>query len=436
MKKRLINILFSLLGFIPFSAELDAQSTYSLEALQSEALKNNPLLKVAYLQSTAAKISTGPGFSGMLPSVQLAAGWNTNTQNASLTFNNGSTTTRNGAGSTNINAGVMVNQTLFDGFRMFAIKDRLMLESESMELNRRQQEKWVVEQLANAWWQMVRDLEWLNQLDTLKQYYSVRLTLVQNRLAVGKGTQQEVLQAQYDVDMNKAAIEQRKLSLQLARISVNVLLDKTQWEEWLPNLNSLPETPRLPDTSVNALKNNHYQLQALYKDWMAAQAALKAAESIWYPTLTASGNINLINNTSEVGVLLKNQTIGGGIGINLNYTLYNGGVLNKQIKIAKLNADIAAYRYKQTFNALKNELYQWIFQYQNAVALNEIYLANLTRAKDQLQLSLEAFKAGTLSQIELVLAQGNVENAYILLLENKYRAIQSVNAINRINGAF
>ncbi len=419
-------------GIIFYISPIYSQVLYSLEALQAEALRNSRTLKILEKEQKWAAINNSKGFAGLLPSVSLTGGYGIASQNANLTFNTGSTVTRNGAGSSNANMSLLINQNIFNGFKSQAILNRLSLQEQSIGYIKKQQEKFILSEVALAYWQMVRDIEWIKQLDSLNTYYLTRLDLIKALMNVGKATQQEVYQAEIDLANNNALKINKIWSLNLAKNQINLLLDKPEWFEFQLTDTQLPANLPLPDTSELSLRSNHYQLNALYLQWLSAESEVKEYKADLYPNIFASGNINWINNTSEVGILLKNQTLGGGVSLNISYQLYNGNNQRNLIAMAKIKADIARLRYEDLLKSLKSEINRYVIQHHYSESVHKLLSQSLLQSKLQLQLTFESFKAGVVSQFELVQAQSNVENAYIVLLENKFKHVESIIAINRL----
>src|SRR5688572_1921651 len=106
-----------------------AHSTYAQqlvtlqEVIQDALLKNYDILLVR-TDSAAAAIDYEYKLAFFLPRVNGSAGkvWNNNDQKQN--FSDGTKRERNGVQSSNLQAAVNLNWTLFDGLRMFATRDK------------------------------------------------------------------------------------------------------------------------------------------------------------------------------------------------------------------------------------------------------------------------------------------------------------------------
>ena len=153
MKKfRNIAMIFQLY----LGVNLQAQTLSPEQALEM-AFKNNPDLQSAEKIKAIASLNNTLGRAGGLPQVSLQSGWNTATQNANLTFNNGSEISRKGAGSSALNATVQASKVLFGGFSVQARKQSLEWEeaaaSEAFKLRR----SLLREQVLNAYYKWVNE---------------------------------------------------------------------------------------------------------------------------------------------------------------------------------------------------------------------------------------------------------------------------------------
>src|SRR3954468_11822292 len=126
-----MKYIFSLFVFLSVVTQINAQQQLTLQDAITAALKNNYDILLSRNDSTSYALDRYYSFGAFLPQVNgtASAVWNSNNQQlkfASRIDGKDSLITRNGVRTSNLNYGVNLNWTLFNGLRMFATRERLM----------------------------------------------------------------------------------------------------------------------------------------------------------------------------------------------------------------------------------------------------------------------------------------------------------------------
>ena len=117
--RKLLSLIFLFISFLG-----GAQRMLSLEEAIATALQNNFDIRLAKNDSMVAALDYSFRNAAFLPRLNANAGgtWNNNAQKQR--FNDGTLRELNDIRSNNINLGVQLNWTLFDGMKMFATRDK------------------------------------------------------------------------------------------------------------------------------------------------------------------------------------------------------------------------------------------------------------------------------------------------------------------------
>jgi outer membrane protein TolC len=119
-----------LLVFATAVTPASAQSLSMADAVKS-AIENNGLLRIAKLDSSAASLRAMQSRSVYLPTADLQSTASRGANNVSQTTASGVIINRDNAGVTNTHAAAVMQWTLFDGFRMYAVDDQFALMAQS-----------------------------------------------------------------------------------------------------------------------------------------------------------------------------------------------------------------------------------------------------------------------------------------------------------------
>ena len=412
---------------------LHAQVLSPEQALE-KAFKNNPDLQSAEKMKSIAALNNTLGRAGGLPQVSLLSGWNTATQNANLTFNNGSEVSRKGAGSSALNGNVQAGQLLFGGFSVQARKQSLEWEETAANEAFKLRKSLLREQVLNAYYKWVNELQWLRQMQALDSFFILKTEQVQLLVQNGKATELDLLQARADEAAQKARTLDRVAMLGEALASLNLLMNEPADRIFTPAITEIPENLPMPDTTQAVLLKSNSELRQKKADWEAMKQNRRLAKSAMYPTLSAQANTNLLNSRSDVGLLLRNRTTANAVGINLTYDLFNGGNIRKDVQMASFRASMAEIAYNKALLELKGNVFIAIKRWTIAQQQTTLQKQAMGQYREILEISQKAFSLGKYNRVELLQAQMQYETALSTLMQMKFTALQYYHALQQLLG--
>jgi outer membrane protein TolC len=167
-------------------------------------------------------------------------------------------------------------------------------------------------------------------------------------------------------------------------------------------------TYSLPDYSfdelLNALLSNNRQLKAEKLKITIAETDIELQKANLLPRIIMGANLSEQLNVARIEgkqPLIPNNWRGGtttsaGLNFSLNYTLYNGGKINRAIQVSALRKNITEFTYKDLERRLSQQLkiaFNLYENQKNVLNLSREMLSNSTR---NLEIAEERFKAGTL----------------------------------------
>jgi len=108
-----------------FAQMCNAQQVLSLQQAIEIALENNLGIKIIKNELQIASNNNSAGNAGMLPQISASSGATIQSNNIEQRFSNGTSIEKDKVGANNLNAGIALNYTFFDGMKMFATKQKL-----------------------------------------------------------------------------------------------------------------------------------------------------------------------------------------------------------------------------------------------------------------------------------------------------------------------
>jgi outer membrane protein TolC len=197
-----------------------AQDTLTVEKAIATALNNNYDILLSRQDSASIAISNEYRNAVFLPTLNANSTVLFNRNNQRSKFASGKDTTRSGIRTSNINASLNLNWTLFDGLRMFILGERLDVATLRGNLLIKNQVVNTVSDVIKTYYDIVRQKQQLRNVEEQMTLSADRLRLAQYRLDIGVGIKPDVLQAQIDYNTQRAAqinqlslIDQRKHDL-------------------------------------------------------------------------------------------------------------------------------------------------------------------------------------------------------------------------------
>ena len=429
------NILkFFILFF--FSLQLSAQDFLTAEEAVRIALENNYAIQMVRNELEMDRAAVSWGNAGILPAVGLTANSNNSIQSTRQTRADGNVIEVDDARNSNLNYGVVMDWTLFDGFRMFARYDQL---KELEKLGEAELQQTVLNRISEVlitYYDLVQQQQQLQALDSTMVISEQRVELAQNRFTIGRSSKLEVLNAQVDLNTDRTTMLRQQELYRNTKIRLNevmareVSLDFVVQEE-IPVEDDL----LLPELERLAMEQNP-ALQAQLINRNIAQLELRQVRAGRYPVIEANTGYIFSQNESPVGFTTFGRTEGFNYGLTARMNIFEGFTQNRNEKIARLqveNSEVAIEQQSQTLQAQLNTAYQ---TYLTNISLIELERENEAIAKENLEITMEKFRIGTIPTIEFRTAQLNYINAIVRHSNAKFQAKLSEISLKDFAGGF
>ena len=429
------KILFqSLILLFFFVAKTNAQEVLTIENAVKIALENNYEIKIASNNSLINKTNVTTGNAGMLPKATATIVDNNGIQNLSQTRADGTVNSLNNAKSNSLNYGVGLDWTIFDGFQMFAKLDQL---KELQKLGEAQLKLTIISKISDVnatYFNLVQQQQQLSALDSTIVISNQRLTLAQNRFTIGKASKLEVLNAQVDLNTDKVTLLRQKELYANTKILLNQLLArdvKTAFR--VVDTITVDGQLLLPELTNLAEKQNP-QLEAQIINKRVAELQLKQVKGTRYPTVKLNTAYNFSESQSSLGFTTQSSARGLNYGFSASLNLFDGFAQNRNEQIAKIQIDNSTLAYDQQNEQLYSELatsYQTYLTNLELIALEE---KNEAIANQNLNITLDKFRIGTITTLEFRTAQLNYVNAKVRYSNAQFQAKLSEISLKELAG--
>ncbi|HRG43573.1 MAG TPA: TolC family protein, partial [Saprospiraceae bacterium] len=355
----------------------------------------------------------------LLPEVALNFGNSYNINNTRQEFFSGDTREGNGVNTSNINANIQLAWTVFDGLRMFVNRDRLKEIENLGELNIRLQMENTVSQVMSVYYNIEQHQRRIETIQKAIEISKERYELASLKKNVGSGSGIPVLQAKVDINADSSALIRQQLILKTTKIQLNEILGRSP--EIIFDISILTDNQKDVDfqelSEMTAQRN--LMLQMADKNIRLSELNVKLWEGNKYPTIDVNLGYNFSRLKAEIGILKFNQNAGLSYGLTGRWNIFNGWNNKREIQVAKLGIETGKLTKEQTALSLKTDLFTLYNNYLTARELTKIEEENIRIAEQNLDITTEKMRLGTIDALELRQAQLN-------LVDVEFRKITSV----------
>jgi outer membrane protein TolC len=411
----------------------------TLEEVIALALEKNFDVRVAKNFGESAALDDRLSVGAYFPTINGNASrtWNVNNQKQELA--NGDEVERMGIETNNLTAQVQLNWLLFDGARMFATRERLEQIKQQGEINVKEQMVNTIAQISNNYYNIVRQKQQLNAIREQMGVSEERVRLADRRLQVGTAAKPELLQAKVDLNSQRTAVIQQENTITQLKDQMNGLVSMQLPQTYeVSDSIYLDLNITLEDISTN-IENTNFTLQSVKKDTDIAALALKERKGERYPFLNfVSGyNFSRFENTVAINPFtpLFNRNQGYNYGFQMTVPIMNNFLNRRNIQQARITVDRQLLLYEQNKVIVDVAVKNAFANYDNAKRVLLIEEENILLAKENLYITLETFKRGATTFIELRTAQQSLADAYNRLINARYLAKLAETELLRLNGS-
>lgn len=395
---------------------------YTLKSCLETGLEKNYSIRLVRNQEQISKNNATIANAGYLPTLDLSAKYSGTIDNTETKARaTGETTTTDGVFDQTINAGLNLNWTLFDGFKIQANYSRLKeLERQGETLTRIAIEDFIANMTAEYY-------NYIQQQIRLKNFrYAMslskeRLRIVEERYIVGNFSRLDLQQARVDYNADRAQYMKQQESVKTSLIRLNELMANENMTQSIAindsiiDLNTLLSFDELWQSTLN---NNASLLKSEQNKNLAA-LEMKTVKSRNFPYLKVNAGYGYTLNKYDISSTMQRDNLGFNFGVTMGFNLFDGNRKReiKNARIAVENAQLQQDDMRQTLKADLSNLWQ---AYQNNIEMLELERENLISAIENHEIASERYMLGNLSGIEMREAQKSLLDAEERILSAEY----------------
>lgn len=425
-------ILLLLVSVEALSQQAGDTLRFTLNEAIAIALKNSYEIQVAKNNVDISTILNNYGIAGGLPIITGALSNTEQVTDVNQELNTGVKISRRGATGNNTQANLSAGILLYNGQRVVSTKKRLAeTQFQSTELLNAQVQN-TIAQVMTSYYDVVRQLSYINTIQTSIEASQKRLEILQVRKSAGMANNADLFQAQIDLNTLTQTLMDQQM---VAAVAKTELLRLLTLDAKAPL--AIRDTIMVDQT---------LQLDAIL-DRITVNADVKAADhqirinellvretaALRYPTVRLNTAYNYSRNQTGAGLTLLNQVVGPNAGIAIGIPIYNGSIFKRQKQVAEINTNNARIQKDVLVRDYASGTVKMYQTYVSSLQQLATQKENYDLSRQLLDLTLQRFQLIQATIIDVREAQRSFEDAGYRMINLNFAAKSAEIELKRIS---
>jgi len=411
------------------------QEKLTLDQAIEQALQNNYAIRIARSDAQISRNNHSLGKAGLLPELAATAATTHSVSNSKQTYVTGNVIDRTNAVSDAKNLAVNLNWTLFDGLAMFTNYSKLREYRDLGEIETRMAVENTLNQVLSAYYDIVQQQQKYQFLQEAVAISEQRLKISEAKYGMGAESRFDLLNARVDLNQDRSGLFNQEVTLANAKTRLNELLGRASDVKFTA-IDSIAFTRplKLAELRENLLKDNTSLIWA-QKNYRVAELEVSSAWAPRFPSVGVSAGYTFARSESQSGIMHSNKSHGYSYGLNASYTLFDGFNLHRNWQNARVAERSQELRLLETQNQLDADLTRLYQQYSTNVALIAMEFENVGVARENVKISMEKYRLGSISALQMRDIQLKYLDAESRLISAQYVAKTCEIELLKLSGA-
>lgn len=249
-----------------------------------------------------------------------------------------------------------------------------------------------------------QELQLINeQLQLLNQ----RLAATHQRFSAGQGTRTEISEVNVELERLKAQVPMLQMRVMTAQLDFRVMTGyEIQWAN--VNWSAIQSNQHLmlpvKDKALSLLRDTHPEILSKRFELESSKWALQSVSARHKPSLDLAGQSG--RTLGESAYFTESRTRTQSIGVQLNWSFYEGGGVIAAERQAALNLELAQARLHEAESRVLTDYQKAHSQYLNGSDKVAAFQRTLNAAKETSFANQRSFQTGFRSMIDVMQSEG------------------------------
>jgi len=432
--KKLGCLVFCLVAFTAV-ASAQTDTLLSLKDAVEIALKNNYHIQLSKNNTTVAQNNVTLGNAGFLPQVSGNFTTTRSIQNTTQTRSDGTLNVIHGANNASTSYGPSLSWTIFNGFGMFANYDALKQYNQLSQVQSRDTIQSTIASVIETYYNLINLNEGLKALQGAIAISRTQLRIANDKFQVGRASKLEVLNAQVSLNTDTANYLNQLQQFKAAKIQMNQLLVRNLQSNFAVGDTIIVDDKLLLGDILSKAENQNPAILSAQINKRISEINLKQVQAGRYPQVSVNSGYTISNSQTPAGFARSQDTKGFSYGLTASINIFNGFNQNRLERNARIGIDNANINYKQITLNVQAEISNLYVSYLSGLDLMKLGQSNVEVAKRNLDISLEKYKLGNITPLEIREAQRNYLDAQSKFFTAQYQSKSAEIMLKEITGS-
>lgn len=411
-----------------------SQVVMTLEEAIATALEHNYDIQLVAKDVAIADNNVNAGNAGMLPTVSADVSAAAGIQNTTQTLLSGETRSLQNAGNRSSAYGASLDWTIFDGFRMFTRYEQLKELKALGEANLQASILNTVYEVVSNYFDLVQQKQLISATQTALELSAFRLQTAQNQYQIGRASKLEVLAARVDLNTDTTDLLRQRDTYRSTQVRLNELLGRAVNTDF-GVVDTIIISPDLNYDNLLVAANRHNPtLQSALINQRINELELKLVKGNRYPVVNVSSAYTRSRSRTELGFSTQSRNNSFNYGISASLNIFDGFLQRRNERNAELAIESAAILTDQVGQNIQSQLLTAFQTYLMNLELVRLEANNKGIARENMDITLEKFKLGSIAPLEFREAQRNFVDASVRYSTAQYQAKLAEISLNQIAG--
>ena len=404
---------------LPFIAA--GQTSITLKSAIDTTLKNNFDIQIASSNVKINTINNTAGMAGALPAVNGSLTDNESATTILQKLNSGSEIQSNSATGNTLTSSLTAGVLLFNGFRVYATRERLRDLQKQSELQLNLQIQNSIAAVMAKYYDVVRQQGYLKIMQTSLDVSQKKLEIVSDRKRVGMANDADYLQALIDVNTMSQNLKSQELVVDQTKTQLLLLMSIKNYYPFTVK-DSIVVDKSIELNSVLGYLNRNPQYLSSEQQVRINEQVVKEVSTLRSPSLRLNTGLNYNRSQSTAGLTLINQNLGPYAGVTVQVPIYNGNSYKIQKETAVFNVDIAKLQMESLLNSLIAGAVTTFQAYSSSLQQLDSQLNSVQLSAKLINVVLRQFKVNQATILDVKAAQASYETTGYQLVNLNYAA--------------
>jgi outer membrane protein len=398
------------------------------------ALQNNYDIRLSKNTAAIAKNEVTLGNAGLLPNVAANYTIANSVQSTTQTRSDNTVNRISGANNTGRNYGVNLNWTIFDGFNMFATYDEFKQRDKLGQVRLQDTVQRTVASIIGTYYDLVNQQKQIEGLQGVINISRKQVRYASDRFEAGRVARLDVYNAQVALNTDTATLISQQQTFKASKIELNRIMARDPQTEFNISDTIMVDDKLILANVINQAQTQNPTILSAAINQQISLINLKQVRSTRYPQVALNGGYVWSNSTNPAGFARVQQANGFNYGVVASINIFDGFNQWRRERNAKLQVENAKLNTAQTRLEIEAQISNLYSSYLSGLQLIKVGQSNVDLARKSLEISLEKYRIGTITPLEIREAQRNYLNAISVFYNAEFQSKLAETTLKQVTG--